>query len=338
MNAHPLLVAMLLLLGPANSAQAQVSFDIGFSNGNIGFNIGNYPQLVLIPGSPVYYAPRQNANFFFYDGLYWVYRDDDWFSSSWYNGPWEYVGPQYVPLYVLRVPVRYYRQPPQYFRGWRADAPPRWGQYWGRDWETQRSGWNHWDRRSVPAAAPLPTYQRQYRGNDYPRSPEQQHSIRTEQYRYQPRENVSREYEENRRRPDIDRPVQQRDVPNVQQPPRQQTLPTPRANPPNRGNDAPQGSQGQNDNRRDSLHREPEPPRGRPESPRPDQRRDVPDVQQPPRQQTAPNPPQQKPPAQQRFGPPTDARDNAQGSRGSADQSDNKGKENRGNDQGRDRH
>jgi hypothetical protein len=134
MKTRPLLIAMLLLLGPASSAQAQVSFDIGFSNGNIGFNIGNYPQLALIPGSPVYYAPRLNSNFFFYDGLYWVYRDDRWFSSIWYNGPWEFVGPQYVPLFVLRVPVRYYRQPPQYFRGWRADAPPRWGQHWGRDW------------------------------------------------------------------------------------------------------------------------------------------------------------------------------------------------------------
>jgi hypothetical protein len=76
MKTRPLLLA-LLLLGPASATQAQVSVDIGFPNINIGFNIGNYPQLVLIPGSPVYYAPRLNSNFFFYDGLYWLYRDDD---------------------------------------------------------------------------------------------------------------------------------------------------------------------------------------------------------------------------------------------------------------------
>lgn len=227
MKTRPLLVAMLLLLGPASSAQAQVNFDIGFPNINIGFNMGSYPQLVLIPGSPVYYAPRLNSNFFFYDGLYWLYRDDEWYSSSWYNGPWEFVGPQYVPLFVLRVPVRYYRQPPQYFRGWRADAPPRWGQHWGRDWEAERSGWNNWDRRSVPAAAPLPAYQRQYRGDDYPRAPEQQHSIRSENYRYQPRENVSRAYEEKRRRPDNARPDQRREAPEVQQPPPPRTTPNP---------------------------------------------------------------------------------------------------------------
>lgn len=338
MKTRPLLVAMLLLLGPASSTQAQFSFDIGLPNINIGFNMGSYPQLVLIPGSPVYYAPRLDTNFFFYDGLYWVYRDDDWFSSSWYNGPWEYVAPQYVPLFVLRVPVRYYRQPPQYFRGWRADAPPRWGQHWGRDWETQRSGWSYWDRRSVPAAAPLPTYQRQYRGNNYPRAPEQQHLIRAENYRYQPREKVSREPEQKRGHPENARPAQQRDVPNVQPPPRQQTPPTPRGNLPNRANDAPQGAQGHNDRQRENNSREPEPPRVRSENARPDQRRDTPDVQQQPRQQTAPNPPQQKTPAQQRFGPPTEARDAPQGAHPQNDNSESKGKENRGNDQGRDRH
>jgi hypothetical protein len=346
MKTRPLLIAMLLLLGPASSAQAQVSFDIGFSNGNIGFNIGNYPQLALIPGSPVYYAPRLNSNFFFYDGLYWVYRDDRWFSSIWYNGPWEFVGPQYVPLFVLRVPVRYYRQPPQYFRGWRADAPPRWGQHWGRDWERERSGWNNWNRRSVPPAAPLPTYQRQYQGNDYPRALEQQHSIRAENYRYQPRENLSREYEPQRHRPDNARPDYQREAPEVRQPQRQQTAPSqpqqtapaPRGNPPDRANDAPQRSYGQNDRQRENLSREPEPQRGRPDNPRPDQQRHAPEVQQQTRPQMAPNPPQPPPSAQQRLGPPAEAREAPQRSHGQNDKSEDKGKENRGNEQGRDRH
>jgi hypothetical protein len=259
----------------------------------------------------VYYAPRLNSNFFFYDGLYWVYRDDEWYSSSWYNGPWESVGPQYVPLFVLRVPVRYYRQPPQYFRGWRTDAPPRWGQHWGREWEAERSGWNRWDRRSVPAAAPPPSYQRQYRGNDYPRAREQQYTIRAEQYRYQPRESVSRAYEEKARRPEISRPdqqrnapenahpSQQRETPEIRQPQRQQITPTP-----------PQPQQ---------IH--------------PDQRRNAPEIRPPQQPQTVPTPPQQRPPAQQRFGPPTDAREAQQGSHGPADRPADKGKENRGNDQ-----
>lgn len=31
-----------------------------------------YPDLVQVPGYPVYYAPRVNENLFFYDGQYWV--------------------------------------------------------------------------------------------------------------------------------------------------------------------------------------------------------------------------------------------------------------------------
>ena len=189
-----LLVALSLLLGSVTSAQAQVSIGIGFPSVDIGINVPVYPELVLVPGYPVYYAPRANLNYFFYDGVYWVYQGDNWYASSWYNGPWQLVGPEYVPLFVLRVPVRYYRQPPAYFRGWRADAPPRWGEHWGRDWEQRRGGWDRWDRRSAPRAAPLPVYQRPYSGDRYPRAPEQQHSIRSEQYRYRPREAVTRQH------------------------------------------------------------------------------------------------------------------------------------------------
>jgi hypothetical protein len=189
-----LLVASSLLLGSVTSAHAQVSVSIGVPGVDIGINVPVYPELVRVPGYPVYYDPRASGNYFFYDGAYWVYQGDNWYTSSWYNGPWQVVGPEYVPLYVLRVPVRYYRRPPPYFRGWRADAPPRWGQHWGHDWERHRGGWDRWDRRSVPRAAPLPVYQRGYSGDRYPRAPEHQHSIRSEQYRYQPREDVTRQH------------------------------------------------------------------------------------------------------------------------------------------------
>ena len=188
------LIALSMLLGSLTPVQAQISVGIGLPGISIGINMPAYPHLVLVPGYPVYYDPRANVNYFFYDGLYWVYLGDDWYASSWYNGPWQLIQPAYVPLYVLRVPVRYYRRPPVYFRGWRPDAPPRWGQHWGRDWEQRRNGWEEWDRRSAPRAAPLPLYQRQYSGNRYPRAAEQQHAIRSEQYRYRPREAVAQQH------------------------------------------------------------------------------------------------------------------------------------------------
>ncbi|MCK9381825.1 MAG: hypothetical protein M0P95_12290 [Sulfuritalea sp.] len=181
-----LTVVLWLLFWSATSAIAQVSI-------SIGINLPVYPTLVQVPGYPVYYAPRLDSNFFFYDGMYWVYEGDNWYASSWYNGPWGLVGPEFVPLFVLRIPVRYYRNPPMYFRGWRSDAPPRWGDHWGNEWQQHRSGWDRWQRSSVPAIAPLPVYQRQYSGDRYPRV-EQQHELNSRNYRYQPRDAVVRQH------------------------------------------------------------------------------------------------------------------------------------------------
>ncbi|MDD2580855.1 MAG: hypothetical protein PHR66_02565 [Desulfuromonadaceae bacterium] len=187
------LIVAGMLLCLANSAAAQVSIGIGLPNLSIGINLPLFPQLVRVPGYPVYYAPQVNGNYFFYDGMYWVYQNDNWYASSWYNGPWGLVQPYYVPLFILRIPVSYYRQPPAYFRGWQPNAPPRWGQHWGRDWEQRRSGWDRWNRSSAPAPAPLPVYQRQYSGDKYPRV-EKQQVLRTRQYNYQPRETAVRQH------------------------------------------------------------------------------------------------------------------------------------------------
>jgi hypothetical protein len=187
-----ILVAALILAGTiAMPATAGV-------NVSIGINLPAYPVLQRVPGYPVYYAPRLNSNYFFYDGLYWVYEGDNWYASDWYNGPWELVDRYEVPVFLLRVPVRYYRSAPVYFRGWRADAPPRWGDHWGSSWHQRRSGWDRWDRRYVPAPAPLPVYQRQYSGSRYP-DRTQQAVIQTRSYRYQPRETVVQQRFEQRR-------------------------------------------------------------------------------------------------------------------------------------------
>lgn len=191
------IVLGMLFYSMASSA-AQVSVGISLPSVSIGINLPAYPQLVRVPGYPVYYAPRLEANFFFYDSMYWVYQDDNWYASSWYNGPWGFVEPAFVPVFILRIPVRYYRQPPAYFRGWRSDAPPRWGDHWGRDWEQRRGGWDRWDRRAAPAPAPLPSYQRKYSGDRYPHQLEQQQQLQQRNYRYQARDPVVRQHYQER--------------------------------------------------------------------------------------------------------------------------------------------
>ena len=159
---------MMMMVGAVTPALAQVSIGIGLPSVSIGINLGGYPDLVPMPGYPVYYSPRVDSNYFFYDGMYWVYQRDDWYASSWYNGPWGLVEPYYVPEFVLRIPVRYYRRPPEFFYGWQRDAAPRWGEHWGRPWEERRSGWDRWDRSVTYRRAELPVYQRQYAGDRYP--------------------------------------------------------------------------------------------------------------------------------------------------------------------------
>ena len=247
------LITLALLTGLAAPATAQFSVSIGLPQLSIGINLPLLPQLVLVPGYPVYYAPGLDSNYFFYDGLYWVYEGDDWYASDWYNGPWAQVDRARVPLFVLRVPVRYYRSPPSYFRGWASNAPPRWGEHWGNDWQQRRRGWDRWDRAKAPAPAPLPAYQKRFPESRYPQV-EQQRDLRQQNYRHQPRDPVLAQPRVPPQRPPradplapehhTEQPVQpppQRAVPRPppqSQPrelPRQQPREGPRAQPPGRG-------------------------------------------------------------------------------------------------------
>ena len=93
------LILSWMLLCSVGPAMAQVSVGIGFPNVSIGINVPLYPELVPVPGYPVYYAPALRSNYFFYDRMYWVYQSDNWYASSWYNGPWGLVAPEDVPVY-----------------------------------------------------------------------------------------------------------------------------------------------------------------------------------------------------------------------------------------------
>lgn len=195
---------LVMLLGAlfysAACAHTPVGAGVAFPHARIGINIPVYPELVVVSGYPVYYAPYLNVNFFFYDGIYWVYQNDSWYYSSWYDGPWWSIHAEAVPLVILQVPVRYYRHPPPYFRGWHLDSPPRWGERWGHDWERSRSGWDKADQRVNVKPAPLPIYQKEYSGNHYPRREERQHEIQQKNYRYEPRDPVVRQHYERQRK------------------------------------------------------------------------------------------------------------------------------------------
>jgi hypothetical protein len=199
------------LLCAATAAPAHAAVSV-----SIGINIPAYPRMVVVPGYPVYYAPTLGTNFFFYDGMYWLFMGDRWYMSSWYNGPWFIVEPDYVPYYLLRVPVRYYMAPPPYFHGWSRTAPPRWGSHWGPQWESQHHDWDRWDHHGAPRPAPLPTYQRSYSHDRYP-TPAQQADLQGRNYRYQPHTEVAREHVQQQQAEHRRSPGPQQRPPNEQQ-------------------------------------------------------------------------------------------------------------------------
>ena len=70
----PTIALALMLLCPV--VHAQVSVNVWVPGVNIGINMPVYPNLVPVPGYPVYYDPQSNSNYFYYDGRFWVYQGD----------------------------------------------------------------------------------------------------------------------------------------------------------------------------------------------------------------------------------------------------------------------
>src|SRR2546423_2751397 len=116
---HRLALGALLIAAVAVPAHAQV-------RGGVGINLPGPPACVVVPGTPVYYAPRAPANVFFYANQYWAFANGAWYVGPTWNGPWAVVAPAYVPAPILYVPIRYYPVPPPAWRAWRREAPPRW--------------------------------------------------------------------------------------------------------------------------------------------------------------------------------------------------------------------
>jgi hypothetical protein len=104
-------------------AQADVNIGITFG-GPPSIVVAEPPRMVLVPRSPVYWAPSLPYNFFYYDGRYWTYHEGGWFWSASVHGPWGHVAMGAVPRPVLAVPVAYYRVPPGHMKHHHHGPPP----------------------------------------------------------------------------------------------------------------------------------------------------------------------------------------------------------------------
>jgi hypothetical protein len=120
---HVLLAgAVAAMLVTATSATAQdVKIDIGLGVPPIVLTAP--PQLVVVPGTPVYYAPDVSADLFFYRGRYYAVANGVWSRAPAYQGPWAVIQLGQVPPPVVAVPVEYYKVPPGQLK---KHGPPPW--------------------------------------------------------------------------------------------------------------------------------------------------------------------------------------------------------------------
>ena len=106
-------IAMLLIAGAmvsAGPAEAQVSVNVNIGPPPVIFAAP--PRVLVVPNTPVYYAPDTTYNVFFYEGRYYSFHNGAWFLAGSHGGPWAFVPPERVPRPVVMVPVRYYKIPP----------------------------------------------------------------------------------------------------------------------------------------------------------------------------------------------------------------------------------
>jgi hypothetical protein len=147
-----IVIASILLLILGFSGQSMAGIHIGV---NIplppAFVFSAPPELVVIPGTYVYYSPDVDFDLFFYGGYWYRPNEGYWYRSVSYGGPWVYA--ESVPSVLLRVPrdfrviTRGHRRIPygELHRHWRA-----WQR--GRYWE--RHNWGRLERETHHGLAP----------------------------------------------------------------------------------------------------------------------------------------------------------------------------------------
>jgi len=127
------------LLSP-EKASAGVNVQVGISVPLPNVVISAPPAVVLIPGTPVYYAPDVGIDIFFYSGHWYRPYEGGWYRATYYNGPWGYLPPARVPAVFTHLPPPgYHNIPPGHQRIPYGQLKKNW-----KEWDKeQRNHWKH---------------------------------------------------------------------------------------------------------------------------------------------------------------------------------------------------
>lgn len=135
-------VMTMLYPAPGNS---RVNVNIGISVPP-PFVFPAPPELVVVPGTYVYFAPGFDVDIFFYHGYWYRPYEGHWFRARSYRGPWAYSAPARVPGVLLHLPPDYRHLPPgheripygQFKRNWRRwDRERYWDRHPGGEWQRE---------------------------------------------------------------------------------------------------------------------------------------------------------------------------------------------------------
>ncbi|MGZ3590732.1 MAG: hypothetical protein ACXU99_08755 [Thermodesulfobacteriota bacterium] len=171
-------IASLLFLGFSGQSMADIDIRVNVPPPPV-FAFSGPPELVLIPGTYVYYDPDVDFDILFYAGYWYRPYRGYWYRSVSYEGPWVYAGrPPYVLVNLppdYRIVTRGHRHIPYWElrRNWRTWQTNRyWDRYnWNRYWEghhasapsyRERGNWERTQREREHGLAPS------YRGGGQP--------------------------------------------------------------------------------------------------------------------------------------------------------------------------
>jgi hypothetical protein len=126
-----LMTAAVCLVQAGPALADSLSIGVQTNSLSLGINIGAPPQVVIVPGTPVYQAPSLPYNYFVYRHRYYLFHEGMWLSAGHYNGPWTVIALERVPQPILVVPVNYYKVPPGHWK--QKHGPPPWAHAKGHD-------------------------------------------------------------------------------------------------------------------------------------------------------------------------------------------------------------
>jgi len=93
---------------PAKTQASNVNLHIGIGLPFPPVRVVAPPQVILVPQTPVYYAPYYETPLFFYSGYWYRPFGGYWQRGVSYSGPWHRVHHRYVPTVIHKLPGHYY--------------------------------------------------------------------------------------------------------------------------------------------------------------------------------------------------------------------------------------